>query len=514
MLSGPKRKGRLAGLGARVAERLAKSSRVFFLGLLFACGIEVLVDWNAILFEINVLRDGMRQRGQNYVSILAKAAAGFPRDPQALGALCAGLWGDVDVIFVRFTDDRGRVVYDRLRPSYESAFQRRRGQPFRAYFHAQIERDTTGILADPAGLASRMANSRHRDFVQAWNDLIARLVAMFIAPRAPEFGPSGVVLYQDRLKTRERRHEAEVTYALGTIVGPRGEQRGVALVAFSMARVNAAIVKKYLKGAGMGVFFISLILIQNLTSRRDKLRLRALEEKNAAARQALLAAQPGPASLPGLSVAAALERAEGALDGLLWDVHVDEAGVQLLVIDPDGEGVPAAAAALQVQRAFQARRRDGIRASLVQEAAALGQAAAALPLALPVGLLLLRVAAGSFVVNGVKGPLGGVRLLGADGTAKALDEAPLDDRPEGLRGPLRLMSGALPEQGLLAAIFCGPGTRDRDPLRAVQAVAAYIGRSRRTAATAADLAATGAAWARDRSRHAAGDALVVVVGRT
>ena len=115
----------------RMGDRLARSSRVFLLGVIVACGIEVLVDWNSTLFEINVLRDGMRQRGVNYASILTQAAVEpmLAYDADGMDALSAGLFDDEDVVFVRFADHLGVVVYDRLRSSYGERFASRRGAP-------------------------------------------------------------------------------------------------------------------------------------------------------------------------------------------------------------------------------------------------------------------------------------------------------------------------------------------------------------------------------------------------
>ena len=55
-----RRRSRFAEWRNRLADRLAQSSHVFLLGLVIACGVEVLVDWNQTLFEVNVLRDQVR----------------------------------------------------------------------------------------------------------------------------------------------------------------------------------------------------------------------------------------------------------------------------------------------------------------------------------------------------------------------------------------------------------------------------------------------------------------------
>lgn len=61
----PRQPSRFAVWRARLSERLAHSSQFFLFGLIVACGIEVLVDWNQTLFEVNVLRDQIRQKGLN-----------------------------------------------------------------------------------------------------------------------------------------------------------------------------------------------------------------------------------------------------------------------------------------------------------------------------------------------------------------------------------------------------------------------------------------------------------------
>ena len=416
------RPSRLGMLRTRVFNRLARSSHVFLLGLLIACGIEVVVDWNSTLFEINVLRDGMRQRGQNYSRILANAAVDpmLSYDPEALDRLCDGLFHDEDVVFVRFTDQQGTVMLDRMRESYAISFARRRKSHFRDYYAAQLRRDIGGILADPDMLAQRMARSRHRDFVQAWNDFVDGLEERWSGPR-PQLGrQGGVVLYQDRLKERTGGHDAEVTYALSTITDERGEDLGVVLVAFSMDAVNAQIVKKYLKGLGMVVFFVGLILIQNILSRREKLRLFQLEERQRAAKAALREALPAGTGdtldLGTLTVAGALLQSEGMVDGVAWDLLGPGASgspneLLILVVDPDGEGVSAVATSLHVLRIFRQRRLAGPLLDFASEVAALGVAALAIPLTRPIYLWLLRLDLVTGAMQGVGSPLAGARVL-------------------------------------------------------------------------------------------------------
>ncbi len=541
------RQSRLSRLRERLGNRLARSSHVFLLGLLVACGIEVVVDWNSTLFEINVLRDGMRQRGQNYARILANAAVDpmLSYDPESLDRLCDGLFQDEDVVFVRFTDQQGTVMLDRLRESYAQSFLRRRKSPFRDYYASQMRRDLGGIITDPDMLAQRMARSRHRDFVQAWNDFIESLEVRFKGPRPPRARQGGVVLYQDRLKEKTGGHDAHVTYALSTITSERGEDLGVVLVAFSMDAVNANIVKKYLKGLGMVVFFVGLILIQNIMSRREKLRLFQLEERQRAAKAALREALPASTGdtidLGTLSVAGALLQSQGIVDGVAWDLLGPGASgapgeILMLVVDPDGEGVSAVATSLHVLRIFRQRRLAGPLRDFASEVASLGEAALAIPLTRPIYLWLLRLDLVTGALEGVGSPLAGARVLRprasadrllalepfqltetpwrpelpADGAAPTEPAADTEPLP-GLVGPLSRFSGELPPGGMLCGLFAGVRhsheRRDSD----AQALAAYLTQMRRRTPDVGAIAAAASSWARGNLANVRGDGDLLVL---
>ncbi len=529
------RPSRLAAFRARIRAHLSRSSHVFLLGLLVACGIEVVVDWNSTLFEINVLRDGMRQRGLNYSRILAHAAVDpmLSFDPEALDRLCEGLFHDEDVVFIRFTDQQGTVMLDRLREKYAAGFAKRRKLPFADYYASQMRRDIGGILTDPDMLAQRMASSRHRDFVQAWNDFFARLERRFTGPKPQVERRGAVVLYQDRLKRKPDGHDAEVTYALSTVTDERGEDLGVVLVAFSMESVNSQIVKKYLKGLGMVVFFVGLILIQNILSRREKLRLYELEERQRAAKQALREALPAGTGdtidLGALTVAGGLLQSEGIVDGVAWDLLAPgESGspseLLLLVIDPDGEGVSAVATSLHVLRTFRQRRAAGLPADFLSELQALGQAALTIPLTRPLHLWLLRLDLPSGAIDGVCSPMGGAwvlhpRVAGRSDTPSLLElvETPLcstAETPPGLMGPLFSFRGELPPGALLCGLFTGAGrpTQKRDTDG--HALADHLLRTRRSKAELGAVAAAASGWARGRLIPGKGDVLVLLAARS
>jgi hypothetical protein len=492
----------------RVGGWLARSSQVFLAGVVVACGVEVFVDWNSTLFEINVLRDGLRQRGASYVGVLVKASEAplRDRDASSLERLSAGLFDDEDVAYVRFSDARGGVLYESLRPGLDEDFLARHGQGVIALYRHQITRDSEQILRDPEALAERMRRSRYRDIVQRWSDGVAALTARLSKPPPPP-AHHRVVLYQDRLADEKKRHDREMTYAIGAVIDAQGGKQGVVLVAFSMARTNDATTKKYAKGGLMIAFFVGLILVQNVLARRDKLRLLDLEERHRAAKEALLEAMPGGEELrPGWRVGGAVQQAEGPVDGCLWSLGPSPTVLDLLVIEPDGEGIDAAATALQLGRAH--RRREP--APLDQELAALGQLIAGIPLTRPVGVMLLRAGTGAQgAIEALTSAVGEVFVIGQGGP-RLLAAGAEQPAPEGIVGPLRRVTGELGPGELLAMIAAG-GARGPEARIDATAVAAFLASERANHPDLADLAHVAAERARERSPALSGSDLVVVL---
>lgn len=461
---------RLAAWRARVADRLARSSRVFLLGLMVACGIEVVVDLNQTLFEINVLRSAIRQKGDAYVGILAKASDDeLPaKDVAGLERLSAGIFDDEDAEYVRFTDTSGTIVWDKAKPDADRAHG-----GFRAHFAHLMERDTREILDDPDGLKQRLASSRYKDFAQSWSDTTAKVAALVSPPKAKP-ATQGLIIYQDRLRDENHERDETTTYAIGTVVVD-GKNIGTALVAFDMERTNAGVRTKYLKFAGMVTFFVALILVQNTLSRRDKLRLLDLESRYVTAKKALAAALPDDDVKKGPLVAAgALDQAKGPVDGMIWGAGEEPSSLLVAAVDPDGDGIDAASVGLHVARTFRARRTGEDAPALDDEVRALGQAANEIPLTRPIGVFLLRVnVTGEW--EAVLGSFAAMRVLGAGRIDTPAAEPCEGDAPEGVVGPLFRSRGTLaPGESLV--VLCAGMAKKEHKLEA-DALAKYVART-------------------------------------
>jgi len=375
----------------RLTARLGRSAGVFLLVLVVLCAIEVAVDWNATLTEVNVLRATLRQKGENYADLLRKAAEGavLGYDWDELDRLSAALFDDEDVVYVRFADLLGNTIYDRLRPEYGRRFPSAHGgASFRAHYHRVLHRDIGGMLKDPLRLKANMERSRHRDFFQAFTDGQNRLVAWITSsPIAP---PRDLprVLYQDRLADSAGRLDRDLTYALGAVTNDAGESYGVVVVAFQNDGLNAKIRGKLVKGLAITIFFVALILVQNVVGRKSKLRLAALEEALRAARDAVRDALPETLPAPtGRTAAFAFEQSD-RLGGTVFDARVVGGETELFLAVPEGHGVDAAfasAALLEVARRVAADEEPAARAASILSAYARSR------LARPMALLLLRV---------------------------------------------------------------------------------------------------------------------------
>lgn len=481
------------------------------MSLVIACGIEVAVDWNTTLFEINVLRGRISERGISYVHILAGASneAMRHRDSTLLAHLSEGLFADDQVSFVRFVDENANVLFERVRPSYAAKFQHQRSAPFSQYYDRQLLRDVWGVMHDPDRLRENMAKSRYRDFSQRWTDAINALSAKFVTP-PPVKNDGRQVMYQQAVRTTGHARDSTVTWAFGTVTGSAGDI-GAVLVAFDMGPTNDSILKKYLKGLGMVLFFVGLILFQNVTSRQDKLRLLDLERRYAEAKRAIRAVLPGVVQVGDLSAFGVLNQTQGMVDGQLFVLSAHVGSLDVLVLDPDGAGIEAATIALQVRRVFLERRENGPVTDLWSELILLGEAGAHIPLSRPLGVMLVHVAVGG-AVSALSGPLGALAVFGG-GSSRLLEPTTGAVIPEGVVGPIERFQAQLgPNENLvIGSAGIDNGTHARLD---VKMLTDFIVRAAGTEPVQQAIVGTGANWLRGRApRLARSDLVVLAISR-
>ena len=237
-----------------------------------------------------------------------------------------------------------------------------------------------------------------------------------------------------------------------------------------------------------------------------------LEKRYQEAKQALRDALVETVEAGRLTASGALDQAAGSVDGQLYVLHSGAGGLDALVIDPDGEGIEAAALSLQVRQCFLKRRADGSPVDLVAEARALGEVASQIPLSRPLGLLLVHLDP-SGALSGLVGPVGGVRLLRSGAVAAAGPLLPLE-APKGVVGPLFGFSGTLAAGETLLLASAGLADDEHRGGFDLDALAGFVVRSAGEAPLRADAMADAASWARGRSSAlAARDIALVAISR-
>jgi hypothetical protein len=342
-----------SGLLASILGRLERSQHMFLAGLVAAFAVEIAVDWNSTFRDVNVLRGQLRDKASHIAAILRLAA----HDPLAAGdkarleQLGRRVLEDDEVTYVRVTDAEGAPIVEV-------------GDALAARYPKQLKRDVAGMLNDPNELRQKIAQSRHRDIFQAITDAEDSLVVKLGGqPAEPPKGMGGAVAYQDRLYDEATRDEDRtVTWALAVIDGgPGGKPAGLVLIALKTDRLREQVAKKLWKGAAITLFFLGVILVQQVSSRRAKMRLLSLRDALAAARSAISAALPeAPPALDGLEGALAFEQAE-RLGGTVYDFGVAPGkprAFDVFLAAPEGSGVDVAFASVFVRDEQRRLRRE------------------------------------------------------------------------------------------------------------------------------------------------------------
>ncbi len=448
-----------------LSARLRRSGRVFFLTLTVACGIEVLIDAHVTLDHINVARAALRQKGRDYVSILRRAARDAVEQGKEseLADLVDPFFDDPEVAFVQFRNLGSTVLYEKLCPMYESWFTERHKRPFRDIYRKQMQRDMHEILTDPHGLMTRYHFSRHRDLFQKLTTLEHDLAeSVFPSPPARATRERPALFYQDRIKDEHGDPDKYLTWAVGAVYGDDDEQKlGSVLIGFDTRRTTAQVREKLFQGLAVVAFFVGLIVVQGVLSRRSRLRLLELEAAEDAARRAIRAEIPDAAPvLPGYDLDVELVVGK-RLGGATYTFAQLESGLELLLVLPEKGGVEGAVSAVALVELY----REMVKAETVAERfAELITGYSHHALRRRCALVLLRVGDGR--VEGISAGLRAPAIMGADlADASPTPASPLPLPPEQaelLSQPPRPFHAALPAgAGLLCVADCTPAHKGR-----------------------------------------------------
>ena len=417
-----------------LAARLERSQHVFLLGVVVAFAVEILVDWNSTFYEITVLRAQLGNKAMNYAAVLRLSLEEvIGSGDRARGkALAERVCEDPEVAGVHIIRADGTLIAEAA--NKEGSLSTR--------FPRQLARDERAMLADPDLFRSRQRQSRHRDVFQSITDgednLLQRILpARWTTPAPPAPDARGLAL-QDRLyeeQSGEKRDEKGVVWALGIVDRPDDapvianpdEPGGVVLVALRTDALRAGIRKKLLKGLAITVFFLCVILMQQLSARRSKMRLLSLRDALAAAREALAKALPDAVPpVDGMDGGLAFEQAE-RLGGTIFDLKAtaDQSALDVFVALPEGSGVDVAFASIYLRDEHQRKRRENPAATPSELLLSLAAVYAEAPIHRRVELTLFRVDIAAGFVRGVSAGIDPPTVLDENGAPIAAVITPI-----------------------------------------------------------------------------------------
>jgi hypothetical protein len=495
-------KGQLHKLAERLFSRLARSQHVFLAGLAVAFSIEIVVDWNSTFYEVNVLRAQLREKAVHYVSMMRLAAEDplASHDNKRLRELIDRVLEDDEVCYVRIADPKGNTLVDA-------------GAPLSTRYPKQLKRDIGGMLADPAALRERIAGSRHRDIFQAVTDTEDKVVHLFTTTVADPIshGMDAELAYQDRLYDEKTRDEDRaVTWGLALIsraaedparprpqktVGdddddddddnddsddeavkqPAKKPAGLVLIALRTDHLRKAVRKKLIKGGAITIFFLFVILFQQLSARRAKMKLISLTDALGVAREAIASALPEkPPEVPGVESALAFEQAE-RIGGTVYDVSLPDPAnpkiIDVFLACPEGSGVDVAFASVfirdeqrRLRKALHRAEKDPTPDLVLRDFLAAYSEA---PIHRRLDLLIFRIDLAAGVVRGVLGGLLPPEILDGNGDPQAarFEELPADTVDEKLvEPPVRRFEVAFPANATLLVYSDGLEPEAHHPL--------------------------------------------------
>lgn len=321
---------------AALAERFEFNARLFVLVVVAACAVEILLGWNAFFKEVSVIRGRLREKGCSYAGVLSRAVlpALLAYDWDRMELLAGQMLDDSDVVALRFYDTRGQLVFHRGRSSKDTLPSA--PLPLQG-FTARWDRNARRIVSDPLVGLSLAREETRRDLIQSYNDLLADVKTRFGAASEPGKRSAAEGYYQDRLSPPEDG----LAYALHPVRDKLGRVWGAVCIAFSLDRVHEEIHGSFMSNLAMTLFFVALVAVNQILTRREKLQTRAMADEIAEAKrffQTLLPPPPPPTA--GFALDASHLQASH-MGGGFWAAAPRKEGLDLFVANGSTAGLAA-----------------------------------------------------------------------------------------------------------------------------------------------------------------------------
>lgn len=313
-----------------LAERFEANARLFVLVVVAACAVEIVLGWNAFFKEVSVIRGRLREKGSSYAGVLSRAVlpALLAYDWDRMELLATQMLDDPDVRALRFYDSRGQLVFHRA--------SKEGGETAGAASRERWDRNARRLVSDP-DCGPRLAEEEtEHDAIQSYNDFLARMTERFAG--GEQEGKKGErVYYQDHLAPPEDG----LAYALHPVRDKIGRVWGAVCIAFSLERVKADIHGALMSNLALTLFFVALVAVNQVMTRREKLQTKAMADEIAGAKaffKEILPPPPQPVAGLRLDVASAQAP---HLGGGFWAAAPRDEGLDLLLANGSTAGLAA-----------------------------------------------------------------------------------------------------------------------------------------------------------------------------
>ena len=286
-----------------LAERFEFNVQIFVAIVAIACLVEIILGWNAFLNDVSMIRGRLKRKAVSYLGVLSRATLNpvLAYDWDQMDLYSRQMFEDEDVVYIRFVDARGQVIFSSLRPSFKERFKKRYDKEFSDVLNPVLSRDANLLMFSPTGLPKLMKEETRRTLINRFNEFVDSVKARFGLEEEKEKRVGALVHYQDSLKG----DVDDFSFGIVAITDKRKRTWGSVIVGFNLDAVNDEINGSLYKNLAMTLFFVMLVAVNQYLTRREKLAAKAMADDIAQAKAFF--AEIIPKELPqinGVSIAA------------------------------------------------------------------------------------------------------------------------------------------------------------------------------------------------------------------
>ncbi len=266
-----------------LAERFEFNVQIFVAIVAIACLVEVILGWNAFLKEVTLIRGRLERKAVSYLGVLSRATLNpiLSYDWDQMDLYSRQMFEDEDVVFIRFVDARGQVIFDSLRPEFGEKFRKRYNKALKEKLSAVLARDVKQVMFSPEKLDELKALETKETLINRFNNFVSSIEKRFGVEKKSEKQIKSLIHYQDSLKG----DVDDFSFGIVVISDKRKRTWGAVVLGFSLTAVNEEINASLMQNLAMTLFFVLLVAVNQYLTRREKLAAKAMADDIAKAKE-------------------------------------------------------------------------------------------------------------------------------------------------------------------------------------------------------------------------------------